>query len=191
MRVTERAKAILHPRPGDENERLDNLRGAATSPAIFKKIASTFDDGAVPPLPAVVSVLKREGFRENAAKTAAKAYVETFAYLEAEGATADADDADIDRSVDGEHVESRQESRSQEADGVSRLPISDGDFELKFAAPIGPDVSVHVTANGNFGVKEIDNLIVYLEAAKDVLKRSDGDAVLPNLQQPLIVEQTE
>lgn len=55
VRVTEQAKAILHPLPGNDTERLENLRAAALAPSIFKKVYDAFGDSEIPKLVGVMS----------------------------------------------------------------------------------------------------------------------------------------
>lgn len=84
-RVTERARAILHPK--NEDERKSGLRAAALEPSLFREIREHFDGLPVPPEDGVVTYLNRQGFNPNAIRPAAKAFLQTMAYLEELGAT--------------------------------------------------------------------------------------------------------
>lgn len=84
MRVTPRARAILHAQGPSERE--DNLRAAALEPDLFRELQERFPN-MVPPEDGVVTHLNRQGFNQNAVRPAAKAYLSTLAYLEEAGAS--------------------------------------------------------------------------------------------------------
>jgi hypothetical protein len=84
-RVTERARAILHPK--DEEERKSSLRAAALDPPLFREIREHFDGLTVPPEGGVATYLHRQGFNPSAIRPAVKAFLLTMAYLEELGVT--------------------------------------------------------------------------------------------------------
>ena len=59
-RVTERARAILHP--DSPEERREQLKEAAGSPPLFKKLRERFPGSTVPPEEGVRTYLNRENF---------------------------------------------------------------------------------------------------------------------------------
>lgn len=85
MRVTERARAILHA--GSESEKVDNLRAAAFEPSLFCEIRDRFEGVNIPPEDGVVTYLNRQGFNPNAIKPATKAFLQTLGFLEELGVT--------------------------------------------------------------------------------------------------------
>lgn len=84
MRVTSRAQAILHP--DSESEKRQNTRAAAFEPQLFNELRERWPD-MVPPEDGVVTYLNRQGFNQSAIKPAARAYLDTLAYLEEVGAS--------------------------------------------------------------------------------------------------------
>ncbi|MEE4119752.1 MAG: hypothetical protein V2I65_12110 [Paracoccaceae bacterium] len=80
MKVSARARAILHP--DSEDEKKENLRAAAFEPRLFQDIKERFPDIAVPPEEGVITYLRREGFNPSAVRPAAKAFLQTVAFVE-------------------------------------------------------------------------------------------------------------
>lgn len=85
MKVTTRARTILHPQ--SEQERVAALLDAAMQPQLFKDIRERFPDVHVPPEDGVKTYLNREGFNASAVGPAAKAFLETMRFIEERGAT--------------------------------------------------------------------------------------------------------
>lgn len=79
-RVTPRARAIIHP--NNENERTESLLAAASEPDLFRELRERFQGIAIPPEEGVVSFLNRQGFNPSAVRPAAKAFLQTMAYVE-------------------------------------------------------------------------------------------------------------
>jgi hypothetical protein len=103
MRVTARAKAILHS--DTAAEKLDNLRSAAFEPDLFRELQERFP-GIIPPYEGVETFLNRKGFNQTAVRPAAKAYLDTLLFLEQSGVTEshgneEQSDADSERPDDG------------------------------------------------------------------------------------------
>jgi len=94
MRVTPRARAILHPQ--NEEEKHSNLRAAALEPSLFQELNERFP-GIIPPLDGVVTHLNRQGFNPSAVKPAAKAFLDTMTYIEELGAS-ESHGSDLDAS---------------------------------------------------------------------------------------------
>ncbi|MCK0167053.1 hypothetical protein MWU52_05780 [Jannaschia sp. S6380] len=80
MKVSGRARAILHP--DSEDEKTENLRAAALEPRLFQDIKERFPDIAIPPEAGVINYLRREEFNPSAVRPAAKAFLETMAFVE-------------------------------------------------------------------------------------------------------------
>lgn len=85
MRVTERARSILHP--DTPQERLHALQAAALEPQLYKELRERFADIFVPPEDGVVNWLNRQGFNPSAVRPAARAFLQTMQYMEELGAS--------------------------------------------------------------------------------------------------------
>lgn len=85
MRVSERARSILHPDSQEEKSRA--LQAAASEPQLYRDLRERFSDIAVPPEEGVVTYLNRQGFNPSAVRLAARAFRQTMAYMEELGAT--------------------------------------------------------------------------------------------------------
>lgn len=83
MRVTARARAILHPDSDSEKQR--ELHAAAFEPSLFRELQERYGT-MMPPEDGVVMFLNRKGFNQTAIRPAAKAYLHTLLFLEAENA---------------------------------------------------------------------------------------------------------
>lgn len=83
MRVTQRAKAILHPDNNEEKSK--NLWDAALEPKLFRELRERFADVEIPPDDGVVSYLNRQGFNQTAIRPAARAFLSTLSYLKEAG----------------------------------------------------------------------------------------------------------
>lgn len=84
MRVTDRARAILHPDNLEEKRR--ELRAAAMEPALFKEMQERWPN-MIPPEDGVITYFNRRGFNPSAIRPAAKAYLQTLLFLEEEAAS--------------------------------------------------------------------------------------------------------
>lgn len=84
MRVTSRARAILHP--DNDAEKRSELRSAAFEPSLFRELQERYPN-MNPPEDGVVMYLNRKGFNQSAIRPAAKAYLQTLLFLEDESAT--------------------------------------------------------------------------------------------------------
>lgn len=82
MRVTSRARAILHP--NSEEEKRHELQAAAMEPALFREMQERWPN-MIPPEEGVISYFNRRGFNPSAIRPAARAYLQTLLYLEEEG----------------------------------------------------------------------------------------------------------
>lgn len=79
MRVTERARAILHP--NSDEEKRQGLQTAAFEPQLFRELHERWPN-MIPPEDGVVTYLNRQGFNQSAIRPAAKAYLQTLSFLE-------------------------------------------------------------------------------------------------------------
>ncbi len=84
MRVTSRARAILHP--DNLQERRQGLISAAFEPNLFQELRSRWPD-MIPPEDGIITYLHRQGFNQSAIRPAMKAYRDTLLFLEQEGAS--------------------------------------------------------------------------------------------------------
>lgn len=84
MRVTALAQAILHP--NNDGEKRDSLRRAAFEPDLFRELQERWPN-IVPPEEGIITYLNRQGFNQTATKPAARAYLQTLAFLEEAGAS--------------------------------------------------------------------------------------------------------
>lgn len=82
-RVTERARAILHP--GNGEERLENLSAAAWAPSLFMDLRERFPGVPVPPEDGVITYLNRKGFNPNSIRRATQAFLRTCEYMQEQG----------------------------------------------------------------------------------------------------------
>lgn len=80
IRVTERARAILHA--DNDTERRENLLAAAFEPTLFRLLRDRFSSTSVPPEDGVLTYLNRQGFNPSAVRPAAKAFLQTALYVE-------------------------------------------------------------------------------------------------------------
>lgn len=84
MRVTQRARAILHP--NSDEEKRQGLRTAAFEPNLFRELHERWPN-MIPPEDGVVTYLNRQGFNQSAIRPAAKAYLQTLNFLQEAGVT--------------------------------------------------------------------------------------------------------
>jgi hypothetical protein len=84
MRVTQRARAILHP--DSEQEKRENLWAAAFEPSLFRDLQDRWPN-MIPPEDGVMTYLNRLGFNQTAIRPATRAYLQTLRYLEEAGAS--------------------------------------------------------------------------------------------------------
>jgi len=98
MRVTARARAILHPDSAEEKRR--ELREAAMEPALFREMQERWPD-MIPPEDGVISYFNRRGFNPSAIRPAAKAYLQTLLFLEEAGASESHGVADGEAPITG------------------------------------------------------------------------------------------
>ena len=82
-RVTQRACDILHP--NSKEERRQHLLDAAQAPPLFQKIRERFPNISVPPEEGVLTLLNRLKFNPNSIGQAARSFLQTAEYLEAQG----------------------------------------------------------------------------------------------------------
>ena len=129
MRVTSRARAILHP--DSEAEKRQELREAAFEPQLFRELKERYADMR-PPEEGVVAYLNRKGFNQTAIRPAAKAYLQTLLFLEEAGANeshgasddADADSASEQGTETNMHTEPAQASRPPLLTAVMRPELA-------------------------------------------------------------------
>lgn len=181
MRVTHRARAILHP--DNEQEKRGELWAAAMEPKLFRELHERWP-GIKPPEEGIVLYLNRQGFNKTAIRPAAKAYLQTLLYLEEAGASESHGSAapDGQESTPAEEVEPMEtvvEERPRSVEPVSTVPLSArvelGEVEWA-RNQLGKGMKVRLlVSGGEMGAKEIGKLIKLLEAQKAVLADDDED----------------
>lgn len=117
MRVTERARAILHPDNDDEKRR--ELQAAALEPALFREMQERWPD-MIPPEEGVISYFNRRGFNPSAIRPAARAYLQTLLYLE-EASDSDSHGGGAFGGADGHADTPPQENNMQSRSQVPAL----------------------------------------------------------------------
>ena len=85
MRVTPRAKAILHS--DNAREKQEAIKAAGLEPQLYRDLRERFNGVAIPPEEGVISYLHRQNFAASAVRPAAKAFLQTLSYLEEYGAS--------------------------------------------------------------------------------------------------------
>jgi hypothetical protein len=134
MRVTSRARAILHP--DSESEKRVELRAAAFEPRLFQDLQERYPN-MMPPEDGVVMFLNRKGFNQNAIRPAAKAYLQTLLFLQEEGATeshgiaqAEAADSNADQPMESAvEASANAGRRTLVSGGVPLVPAAYGNAE--------------------------------------------------------------
>ncbi|MCE2467471.1 MAG: hypothetical protein J4G06_05550 [Caldilineaceae bacterium] len=164
--VSEMAKRVLYP--ATSGERSDVLRTAATRPAVFRQIFDRFPS-RVPPIEAVVSHLKREGFADAAAKSAAKVFVEAarFTDLYAEVLDGEGPMTDFESSRDRE---SANRSGYGQTDSLASTALDPSrGFDDWLVLPVGQGVVVRIQVQGQLDRAGIEHLRQVLKLQKDTL----------------------
>lgn len=121
MRVTGRARAILHP--DNLEERRQGLLAAAFEPSLFQELRGRWPD-MIPPEEGIMTYLHRQGFNQSAIRPAMKAYRDTLLFLQQEGVN-----------------ESHGMERSMSADSA---PSEGGDVVTYGKAQVGDLVEVEI-----------------------------------------------
>ncbi len=177
LRVTDTAVKILHPR--NLGEKKAALINAAYSPGLFQDIKENWPDGFVPEN-ALRGHLLRNGFSSGAVAPAISSYMETYGFLQQEGATEShglARSPGQNATREGTDMgPSSSESRAMAvASEVPQQPVSqvesrnegpklmDGE-RIVFVEESGPAQYLKVVASG-----DLDETL--LEALEDYIKR--------------------
>lgn len=111
LRVTDLALKIIHP--NDAAERRQALHEAGFSPELFKELRERYPESP-PSRETLTSYLSRSGFASAAISPASRAYLETCAFLQREGAY-DLTESDhfgetVSSSEDGDAAQTKAES---------------------------------------------------------------------------------
>ena len=183
IRVTERARAILHAQSPEE--RSNNLYDAAVEPPLYRQLMERFE-GIVPPEDGVITHLNRQGFNPTAVRPAAKAFLHTMSYLQERGVMDSPGDGRAGvvkfpesggQRVAPDTTEPRMSMNEYGSEpNLSAAPIShaavifeEGEVEW-MRNKVGGSTNVRLLVNGEMGPKEIGKLIKILEAQKSVLE---------------------
>lgn len=137
MRVSARARAILHPH--DDAEKRSELRAAAFEPRLFQDLQERYPN-MTPPEDGVVSYLNRLGFNQTAIRPAVKAYLQTLLFLEEQGATEShrSESVEVAQAAPEDELEAKMEPNP---------PITHALAKLSSAAAVGyanvvPDLNI-------------------------------------------------
>jgi hypothetical protein len=176
VRVTKTASDILHGFPDDV--KLQALRKAGASPALFQSIYDRFD-GDVPGENAVRSFLIQSGFTNEGAAKALAAFMATNQYLGIAGAT------ESTGNDEAQATESAPHQEKKEAEHVATPESS-----VHIAESVGKTARVRIFENvplnfqftmdglkvtgGTRSAKELDIFIAKLEALKVLLSDDDS-----------------
>lgn len=117
MRVTPRARAILHPDSPDEKRQ--ELRAAAFEPKLFRELQDRWP-GIMPPEEGVILYLNRQGFNQSAIRPATKAYLQTLLFLEELGAS---ESHGGEKDEGAESVESQTTEPQMQTDPAPSRPL--------------------------------------------------------------------
>ena len=120
MRVTQRAKAILHP--DTPTERNDNLRAAAVEPQLYRELQERFAGVSSPPEEGVVSYLNRQGFNQNVIRQASRAFLATVSYLQEMGAH-DSHGASVEMDRQSTSEGGARDAVRRYYDGAAQAPV--------------------------------------------------------------------
>ncbi len=191
IRITERARSILHP--DNESEKKLGLRDAAFSPALYRDLRERFRDVFVPPEEGVVTYLNRQGFNPTAVRPAARAFLQTMAYLQELGVTessgvdrATGDNAPRAGATAGTAAEDAREAAAQTETAQHTPPIAElrnGGIRLMdgervvFVEEGGPDQYLKLIANGALDETLLEALETFIIRQKKRLTQPKPEPV--------------
>jgi hypothetical protein len=187
IKVTERARSILHPNSPDEKKCA--IRSAAMEPQLYRELRDRFPDLTIPPEDGVITYLNRQGFNPTAVRPAAKAFLQTMVFMEEAGATeshgiVDPIGDNASRAQDGtgagDGTARATTTISMEANRrlVPTVETSDGGIRLMenervvFVEECGPDQYLKLIASGTLDAG-------LLEALEDYVRRQKKRLTLP------------
>lgn len=160
-RVTDLAMRILFAESADEL--MVAKRQAAASPTVFSQIAEKFD-GHVPNKEGIVSFLRRNGFTENAAETAAQTYVESMNFV------ASLEDGDR-TGHDPESGEKSTPSTRSEEDRTMLQATPNGEFKDLVRGCTVDGAAFRLLVNAEFGEEQWGDAMEILNAQFNIIKR--------------------
>jgi hypothetical protein len=102
LRVSGRAKAILFPDPSNPSAKADAISAAAAEPDLYARILA--EKGRKPSADSLKHFLIHEGFNMSAVDSVARAFYETFALVDGQGAAYDSSeigDDEEDNEMEG------------------------------------------------------------------------------------------
>jgi hypothetical protein len=162
LRVTQTLVDILYPE--SEEDRVEALRAAALSPAIFREIRERFQDG-VPSEGALKGWLMRENFLDRAISPLTKSYLETMHYLEQSKAFesgGDTSGTSAESPVRSEILEQEQMHTAHEAAPPSLAPFPVTELNKINAEIKGDTVRVSALLNRE-GLEKLEKKIAALK----------------------------
>ena len=129
MRVTSRARSIIHPDSDENRDR--ELVQAALEPKLFKELRERFEDIDVPPMDGVVTYLNREGFNPTAVGPAAKAFINTMQFIQSRRES----ESHVVTGFDGAEYDSPDDDNSFGGASVGDLIQWENQGALQFETP--------------------------------------------------------
>lgn len=172
LKVTQSAVEIVELRPGDSG-RAAAIREAAFTPALFTELHDQFQD-RLPTDETLRVHLIRRGFNTRSAIEAIRAYRDTMAFVEEEGASLSASPEDADLEEDEAPMETMRTPVSAPvrppmyptSSGMSQVTVYDeGDEVLDFR--LAKESKAKVVFTGEVTQEAIDKLIALLNLSKD------------------------
>jgi hypothetical protein len=181
IRVSRTAVSILHW--SDEGERTEAIAKAGTSPTLFRRIRTAFDDG--PSDRTLTSYLVKEGFTDTAIPAVLKSYKETNRFLAENGVSESygkgaPDDADSASDVEEDDIMIEQPIRETGRERVAerQADLPDMDAPLDFTISSGRLTLIGSTVSPSEAKAFLPKLQAAIEffAAVAVEPKQDGDA---------------
>ena len=164
IRITPQAKRVLYPASKDEKS--SELRSAAFRPPLFATIRDRFDGAELVPQEGVVAFLMQEDYEPRYVRVAAKSYIDTVHYLQAEtGSTA----------PPSRHDQGATTTKSVEAKAGASNANGEVSLVLQAEREGFPSITIQLPNNGKIvGSRELGNLIDVLQAYRPVLEGAES-----------------
>ena len=167
VRVTQRALEIILTKPGNP-DRIAAIQEAALEPPLFTDLHEQF--GERPPSDENLRLqLIRRGFNPRSVGDVIRAYRDTMAFVDEEGASLSTPDEDVDEAEDEAPMETPRTSaepaypKAQLRFPVAeRFPVADDPDTKTLAFPIGNDLQVFTAFKGQVTDESLDAYIQIL-----------------------------
>lgn len=171
-RVTAKARAILHS--SSDQEKRENLLSAAFEPDLFREIRDRFQGISQPPEEGVITYLNRMGFNPSAVRPAARAFLQTIAYVE-EFLEESRDDVSVNENAES-YTETNESSQHQNKVHSHNIEEKIGNTFICakewFRVRVGTGKQIIILYEGDDEIDStsIQKLIKLLEAQKEALE---------------------